>query len=273
MTRARYWWKLVGLPMTIVVVGFVLLSIVACSMVDSALYHPGYGSRRAPATLQKVKTSEGTDIAVLHLPNPKARYTVWFFHGNAEALGDLEPFLITLRDHGFAVCAFDYPGYGLSEGKPTEETLYSASRIVRQYLHTTLGVSSDRVLIYGRSLGTGPATQMALEEKSAGLILQAPLVSAFRVVTHWRILPFDQFQNFQKIPDVKCPVLVMHGTADEVIPLWHGEAIFAAAHEPKQSLWLPAAHHNDFVETAGDRYWDALQKFSDTCAQGALGKP
>lgn len=274
MTAAQYAWKLVGLPLSVLTLGFVVFTIAACSMVNSALYHPNYASRRPPAGLQKIRMPDGTEIATVHLPNPGARHTLWFFHGNAEDLGDLEPSLAALRDSGFAVFAFDYPGYGLSGGAPSEESLYAAARAARAHLRTTLGVPADRTIVFGRSLGTGPATQMAVEEAPGGLVLQAPFVSVYRVVTRWRILPFDQFVNLGKIPQVKCPVLVLHGTADEVIPFRHGEAIFAAAPEPKRALFVPGAGHNDFVDAAGPRYWKALREFSDLCAQPrARGNP
>ena len=267
MSPAQYWWKLLGIPATVLLLGYFLFVMAACTMVDQALYHPNYGSRRAPTGLQKIRAADGNDIAVLHLPNPSARFTLWFFHGNAETLGDLEPFLLALRERGFAVVAFDYPGYGQSGGAPNEATVNAAARAVRDYLHTELKVPAARVLIYGRSLGGGPATQMAREETPAGLVLQSTFVSVFRVVTRWRVLPFDQFQNLQKVPQVKCPVLVMHGENDEVIPFRQGEALFAAANEPKRSLWVPGARHNDFTEVAGDRYWAALREFSDVCAR------
>jgi fermentation-respiration switch protein FrsA (DUF1100 family) len=267
MSTAAYWWKLVGMPATILLVIYLLAAMSACSMVDSALYHPGYASRRAPAGVKKIRADDATEIAVLHLPNPNAHYTLWFFHGNAEDLGDLEPFLIALRDSGYAVFALDYPGYGLSGGKPSEASLYAATRAARGYLRNELKVPADRTLIYGRSLGGGPAVQAAVEERPAGLILQSTFVSVFRVMTRWRLLPFDQFQNLSKMPDVKCPVLVMHGEHDEVIPFRHGQALWEAANEPKQSLWMPGAHHNDFIAVAGRRYWKALQEFSDACAK------
>ena len=273
MSPAHYWWKLLGIPVTVVGVGYVLLVMSACTMVEKALYYPNYGSRRAPAEMRKIPLSDGTEIAVLHLPNPQARYTLWFFHGNAEDLGDLEPFLLSLRDRGYAVFAFDYPGYGLSGGKPSEPSLYAAARAARTYLREVLHVPADRTLIYGRSLGGGPAVQMATEERPAGLILQSTFVSVFRVVTRWRVLPFDQFENLKKIPDVKCPVLVMHGQGDEVIPFRHGEALFAAAPDPKRSLWVPGARHNDFLTVAGRRYWDALRDFSELCAQTRGANP
>src|SRR4051812_47798859 len=103
MSLAHYWWKLIGLPAAVLGVGYALLVVSACSMVNGALYYPQYGSRRAPAGVQKIRTADGTEIAVLHLPNPNARFTLWYFHGNAEDLGDVEPFLLALRDNGYAV--------------------------------------------------------------------------------------------------------------------------------------------------------------------------
>jgi abhydrolase domain-containing protein 17 len=251
---------------------YVLMAAAVPMLADSLIYHPSYGSRRAPDGMQKIRA--GTDeIAVLHLPNPKARYTLWFFHGNAEDLGNLEPFLLTLRDRGYAVFAFDYPGYGHSTGKPSEPTLYASARAARTHLRDVLKVPAERTVIYGRSLGGGPAVQMAVEERPAGLILQSAFVSAFRVVTRWRLLPFDPFQNLKKIPRVACPVLVMHGRADEVIPFRHGEALFAAAKEPKRSLWISGAAHNDFISVAGRSYWDALREFSAVCAQTGGASP
>src|SRR5688500_14887569 len=103
------------------------------------LYYPDYGSRRAPAGIHTIDAA-ADKIAALHLANPTARYTPWYFHGNAEDLGDLEPFLLALRDRGYAVFAFDYPGYGHSTGKPSEKTLYATARAARTYLRDVLKV-------------------------------------------------------------------------------------------------------------------------------------
>lgn len=212
--------------------------------------------------------SEVGEIAVLHLPNPNAKFTLWFFHGNAESLGDLEPFLRVLRAAGFSVFAFDYPGYGLSTGEPDEKSVYASARAARKYLREVAKVPPEQTILYGRSLGGGPAVQMATEERNAGLVVQSTFMSAFRVVTRWRLLPFDPYQNLSKIDDIGCPLLVMHGRADEVIAFRHGEKLFAAAREPKRHFWVEGAHHNDFVQVAGESFWKALRDFSLLC--GAL---
>jgi fermentation-respiration switch protein FrsA (DUF1100 family) len=80
-------------------------------------------------------------------------------------------------------------------------------------------------------------------------------------MTGVRLLPFDRFINLEKMRRVRCPVLVIHGTADQTIPFSHGQRLYAAAPAPKDRLWVGGAGHNDLIETAGDAYWEALQKF------------
>lgn len=269
MGTAAECWKMVRVPLLLLLGGYVAFVVIARLLVPGSLYFPRVGSFRAPAGLRTLAAADGSKIAVLHLPNPSARFTLWFFHGNAEDLGDVEPMLHALHDLGFAVFACDYPGYGHSTGRPSEKSLYTAARTARTYLRGELNVSPDRTMIYGRSLGGGPAVQMASEERVGGLVLQSAFTSVYRVVTRWPLLPFDAFQNERKLAQVSCPVLVMHGGADEVIPFHHGEALFAAAREPKRHLWVPAAQHNDFTTAAGPGFATALREFSELCAQSA----
>jgi fermentation-respiration switch protein FrsA (DUF1100 family) len=100
----------------------------------------------------------------------------------------------------------------------------------------------------------------------AGLILESSFTSAFRVVLPIPILPFDKFPNLDKISQVNCPVLVIHGTADETISLSHGKRLFAAAPEPKRSFWVEGAGHNDLFWVAGEQYGEALQDFAQLVA-------
>lgn len=258
----------------LLVAGYVGLVLFAQAMAGGMIHHPQMGSRRAPAGLLKIPDGKGGEIAVLHLPNPGARHTLWYFHGNAEDLGDIEPTLRSLRDAGFAVFAADYPGYGLSSGRPpSERKLYESSRIARKYLRETLRVPADRTIVYGRSLGGGPALQMAVEERMAGVILHATFVSAYRVMTRWRLLPMDPFQNLGKIGRIRCPLLVMHGQQDRVIPPWHGEKLFAAAAEPRRILRVAGAGHNDLRAVAGPSYLATLRQFNELCARPAAAAP
>lgn len=237
-------------------------TVLAWLLSDRLLFQPGYGSRRAPAGAVSLKTNTGHDVSVLFLPNPAARFTLWYFHGNAEDLGDVEARLRTLRDAGFAVFACEYPGYGVSGGAPSERSVNEAARVALGYLRQQCGVPVERILVYGSSLGGGPAVELASREPVAGLVLQSAFTSAYRVMTRWPLLPFDRFENLRKLPEVRCPVLIIHGEADEVVPVHHGEALFAAAREPKRFFRVKSAGHNDLLGAAGNDYWQALREFS-----------
>jgi fermentation-respiration switch protein FrsA (DUF1100 family) len=209
----------------------------------------------------------GGTVAAVHLRNPGARYTILFSHGNAENIVQGMDFLERMRDAGFSVLAYDYSGYGLSTGRPSERAAYADAEAAYDYL-TREGVPADRVILHGRSLGGAVAADLAARRPAAGLVLESTFTSAFRVVRPYPILPFDRFRTEAKLPRVRTPVLVIHGTDDEVIAFWHGQRLYARAAGPKQRLWVQGATHNDLAWVAGERYWTALRAFAD-----GLGTP
>ncbi|HNC25040.1 MAG TPA: alpha/beta hydrolase [Opitutaceae bacterium] len=258
----RLRWGLSRWLVTLAVAGYLALTAYAWLAADGMLYYPNYGSRQAPLGGEMIRLADGSELSALYLPNPAARYTIWYFHGNAEDLGGIAPRLHALHDLGFAVFAYDYPGYGLSSGHPSEARIYAASAAAWTTLTERYRVPPERIIVFGRSLGGGPAVDLAVRHPVAGLILQSTFMSVYRVMTRWRLLPFDQFENLRKIGRVRCPVLVMHGRMDEVIPFYHGEAIYAAAPAPKRSYWVDGAGHNDLEQAAGERYARELTEFA-----------
>ncbi|WP_254568171.1 alpha/beta hydrolase [Oscillatoria sp. HE19RPO] len=200
-------------------------------------------------------------IAAVYLANPQADYTILYSHGNAEDLGDILPVLTQFQNIGFSVLSFDYQGYGISEGNPTERRAVQDMEAAYFYLTETLKIPPERIIVYGRSVGGGPALELAARYPVGGLVVESSFTSIFRTVTRIPIYPVDKFNNIRNIQRVNCPVLVIHGTEDEVIPFWHGEALFAAAPEPKQALWVEGAGHNDLIQVAGDRHSAALLGF------------
>jgi fermentation-respiration switch protein FrsA (DUF1100 family) len=247
------------------VLAYLALAAIAYLLADRLIFLPppsSYAPGRLP--IVHVATDDGARIAALHLPHPAAAVTLIYSHGNAEDLGHLAEILAAIRDSaGVSVLAFDYRGYGQSTGGPP--TTAAATRdleAVYRYARDELGVPPGRIVLHGRSLGTGPAVELAAREPVAGLIVESGFVSAFRVMTRVPLLPFDRFPNLRHMRDVRAPVLVVHGTRDEVIPFSHGRRLFEAAPEPKQRLWVEGAGHNDLVWEAGGEYWAALREFA-----------
>jgi fermentation-respiration switch protein FrsA (DUF1100 family) len=200
----------------------------------------------------------------VYLPNPTARFTLLVSHGNAEDLGDIRDWLDDMRQAGFSVLAYDYQGYGTSKGKPTEQAAYDDESAAYDFLALKLATPPDQIIIFGRSVGTGPAVQLATRRPAAGLVLQSPFLSAFRVLTRAPILPFDRFPNYKRIVHVHCPVLIMHGTSDSVIGIWHGRRLFELANQPKEFVAVPGADHNDVSPAVTRIYNQALVKFAFT---------
>lgn len=245
------------------------LAAVAYFLSDRMIFLPpasSYSARQLPVAL--VPTADGARIATLYLPHPDAAFTLLYSHGNAEDLGLLAPLLEEYRRQGFAVVAYDYRGYGLSTGgAPSAAGAYRDLEAVYRYATAELGIPSSRIILLGRSVGSGPATELAAREPVAGLIVEGGFVSAFRVVTGIPLLPFDRFPNLRHIRDARCPVLVIHGAEDEVIAASHGRRLFDAAPEPKQLLWVEGAGHNDLLAVAGEEYWRALREFTGRVEQ------
>jgi fermentation-respiration switch protein FrsA (DUF1100 family) len=245
-----------------------LLYIALCGdalfFADSVIFQPHRSSYTDNPGIIKITSANGKQISGVYLPNPTARFTLLVSHGNAEDLGDIRDWLDDMRQAGFSVLAYDYQGYGTSKGKPTEQAAYDDESAAYDFLALKLATPPDQIIIFGRSVGTGPAVQLATRRPAAGLVLQSPFLSAFRVLTRAPILPFDRFPNYKRIVHVHCPVLIMHGTSDSVIGIWHGRRLFELANQPKEFVAVPGADHNDVSPAVTRIYNQALVKFAST---------
>jgi fermentation-respiration switch protein FrsA (DUF1100 family) len=241
---------------------YIGLFLFAYFLSDSMIFLPHPSSYQDSADILKITTAGGKKISAVYLPNPAAKFTLLVSHGNAEDLGDDRYWLDNLRHAGFNVFAYDYEGYGTSEGKTTEKSAYEDEAAAYEFLAVDLKTPPDRIIIFGRSVGTGPATYIAARRPSAGLILQSPFVSAFRVLTRVPLLPFDKFPNYKNIRHVHSPVLIMHSRADSVIAFWHGQKMFDLANQPKEAHWFVTPDHNEMDLVKG--YDEAIQSFAAT---------
>lgn len=240
---------------------YATLAFIGCAFADRIMFQPPEASYRDNAQIIKLESAPGVEISALYLPVRGAEYTILYSHGNAEDVGQLGDVFDIYRSLGLSVFAYDYRGYGTSQGRPSEKGCCEDIEAAYRHLTGKLKVPPSQVIIYGRSVGSGPAVWLASREESAGLVVECGFKSAFSVITGVRVLPFDKFPNIDRIKNVKCPVLIMHGRDDEVIRFKHGEALFAAAKEPKFKLWVDGAGHNDFIWKAGDSYRRTLSSF------------
>lgn len=178
--------------------------------------------------------------------------TIIYYHGNAYNMGSRAGIYGALAGKGFGVLAVSYRGYGKSGGYPSERGLYNDARAAIDFLTDQQHIPLSRIVLYGESLGTGVAVQMASEYKVAALILQAPYTSVVQRASEiYRYVPVrlmieDHYDSLSKIGSVKIPLLLFHGEKDTVIPIIQGQTLFAAANTPKQAFFFPQFSHNDF---------------------------
>lgn len=213
----------------------------------------------------KISADQGEEdhIAAIYLENPQAEYTILYSHGNAEDLGHLHPLLEQYRNHGFSVFAYDYRGYGHSSGRTSEQNTYADIKSAYEYLNQEIGVPSDQIIALGRSVGGGPVLHLAQKTSLAGIILESSFVSAARVLTRIPIFPLDRFRNLARVREIDTPMLLVHGTADAIVPIWHSKKLYKAANSSHMAkFWVEKAGHNDLIQTAGRDYWDTLTAFA-----------
>ncbi|XP_048339554.1 LOW QUALITY PROTEIN: alpha/beta hydrolase domain-containing protein 17B-like [Sphaerodactylus townsendi] len=215
------------------------------------------------------KTSAGNSIACMSVRcATEARYTVLFSRGNAADSGQMSRFCVELASRiKCNIFSYDLAGYGASSRKPTEKNLAADAEAAWEYLTTRYGVLPENVIImgvtfiYGQSIGTVPSVDLATRHESAAVILHAPPTSELRLAfpkinkTYW----FDLLPNIDKISSITSPVLLIHGTDDEVISLSHSLALFELCQRPVEPLWAEGAEHNGIEYY--EQYYERLKQF------------
>ena len=247
-------------------VAYVALFLIAWRFGERLMFPAPGSSYRADSIdgLVTLTAGDGMRFAALHLPRPDARFTILYSHGNGEDLGNMLPVLEMLQDLGFAVFAYDYRGYGMSDGRPGVEGVTLDAEAAYAHVTEVLGVPADRLILWGRSIGGGPTVHLASSHAVAGMVLEATFTSAFCVVTRRRILPFDRFENQRLIRGMSVPTLFIHGRKDGIVPFPHGVRNFECAAEPKRSLWIDRAGHNDLWLVAPEEISRALLDFAES---------
>lgn len=201
---------------------------------------------------------DGVGVHALELVAPPGARTVVHFHNNRETAASRVDVARALHARGFGVLLVEYRGYGTSHGsKPSEEGLYLDAECALEML-AKRGSGPDRIVLWGTSLGTGVAAEMARRGRGARLVLVTPftsipgLVSDAVPILPARLLVPDHFDTFSKSGSIHVPTLVIHGDADEIVPFWMGESV-AHAIPGAKLVRIAGAHHGDLFLRAPDR--------------------
>jgi len=249
---------------------YVTLIVVACSAYRLALYPAPSNPTPVPtANLRTFRAKDGADVHALHYKAPDGARTVVHFHGNGETIGEGGYRAQELVTRGLGVVLVEYRGYGVSKGNsPTEEGLYADAEAVLDGLSKE-GIGPDRIVLFGLSLGTGVASEMARRGKCASLVMMAPYTSIPKLAA--RLVPLlplptslivrDRFDTLSKAPQIHVPTLVIHGTDDEIIPHDMGVQV-AKAIVGSRIITVPGGHHNDLFAVDGAHVFDAIATYA-----------
>jgi len=222
------------------------------------------------ATLLRIPGPEGSTVYALHVPAPAGAPTVVHFHGNGEQLADGAWLAQRFQEEGLGFYAVEYPGYGLAaEQGPSETGIYAAAETALEHLRHQLGVPRERTVLQGQSLGSGVAVEMAQRGHGSRLVLITPYTSIVDVgarLFSWlpaSLLVRDPFDNAAKAPALKLPVLIIHGTRDEVIPVDMGQTLGTLFPNATVRL-LEGKRHNDVLDRPA-----VLQELMEFARDGA----
>ena len=214
-------------------------------------------------------TDDGLTLNGWFVPTaaPPTRHTVIVFNGNAGNRAFRAPLADRLARRGIATLLMDYRGYGENAGSPSEDGLALDARAAQVYVAHQPGIDASRIVYFGESLGTGVAVRLAREHRPRALILRSPFTSLVDVGRwHYPFLPVrwmlrDRFDSLEMIPDVTCPVLVIVGDRDSIIPPALSQRLYDAVRSPKRLVTIEGADHNDDELLAGSSLIDAVVAF------------
>lgn len=178
--------------------------------------------------------------------------TIIYFHGNAGTIAERVERVLPYLAIGYGILLVGYPGYGGNPGPASEQGFYQAARANLDFL-AGAGIGAHQLILFGESLGTGVAVQMATEHKALALVLEAPPASIHHSAwARYPYLAFDglirhKFASIDKISRVQIPLLIIHGQLDRTTNVRFGRMLLARANEPKQGFFPPGAGHNDLM--------------------------
>lgn len=244
------------LSVFVVIPCIVLPAIGYICMEDLLFQHPHTDKRTGNMTL---RSGEFRLDAFYHAP-PPGRPVILFSHGNGEILAYVKRFLDEMIRHEYGVLAYDYAGFGGSEGKPCELQSCRDIEAAYRFLTESEKIEPLRIIVFGFSLGGGPSCHLASKHPVKCLVLAATFASAVQVVLPFS-LPGDRFQNAKILRRIPVPVLIFHGTADSVIPYRNAWKNYDSAVGRKKLISVPGTGHEDLFDRLKESFWTELGNF------------
>jgi fermentation-respiration switch protein FrsA (DUF1100 family) len=213
-----------------------------------------------------VTTADGVRLRGWYLPPaPAGKAALIWFYGNMENVSGLAPIVGTLRPPGVALLILDYRGYGESNGSPSERGLYLDAEAAWTFLAGQPELDSNRIAVYGRSVGSVPALYLATSHPVRAVVLESPLTTAADMArVHYPFLPRFilrlSMNNLERAGRLTAPLLVLHGDRDQIAPPWMGRAIAEAGHA-RELVLISGAGHNETYDVGGAEYRRKLLAF------------
>jgi len=254
---------------------YVCICVLIYFFQDRLIYLPNSSMTSTPESMHLsfeevwLTSSGGKKIHAWFVPCKNGRGTAVFCHGNAGNMENRLGMLPFFQKFRLSVLLFDYQGYGKSEGSPSEANTCQDAEAAWRYLTETRTIPPDRIVVWGRSLGTGVAVDLASRHAPGGLVVEAAFTSipdvAADIYPFWlpvRLLCRTRFDSASKVPAIACPKLFIHSPDDEIIPITLGRRLFDLAPKPRRFVTIRGDHNNGFIQSGRD-YTDPVDAFLD----------
>ncbi|MFU8812412.1 MAG: alpha/beta hydrolase [Balneolaceae bacterium] len=258
--------KKAGLYLLMGIAGYLFTVGMLTILQNQLLFHPSKQLVATPDDLNlswsehAIETADGETLHAWYLHQPDAEFTVVFTHGNAGNISGRLDISRTIMQAGASVFLYDYRGYGLSSGSPSENGLYRDADAVVDYLRTELGVKPEQTVYFGRSLGGVFAAYKAADYGGAGLVLDSSFISLEEIAAD--LFPFipsfllrGDYATASFVEEAgEMPLLILHSRDDELIGYRHGQTLYERASGPKNMVTLSGGHN--------ENYWMSIERFA-----------
>lgn len=254
------------------VIGYLLLIAYVYARQGAMLYFPAKEIEATPHNIGldyqdvTLRTKDGVEISAWYIPADNARGFILFCHGNAGNISHRLDSIKIFHRLGLGVLIFDYRGYGKSKGSPDEEGTYSDAEAAWDYLVNILRVKPEKIILFGRSLGSAVAVELALRRQAGAIIMESAFTSVpdlgkkFFPLLPVSLISRYHYESISKVERVEMPKLFIHSPDDEIVPYEQGARLFERARDPKEYLKITGGHNEGFL-LSGKIYVDGLDAF------------